>query len=370
MPGTADKILQSILSSISQVADSRDIETLLMQFSRMAHELVPADRCTVWVFDKERNILWSRVADGIGRIESSAEEGLVGYVLKSGEPVILNDVYADSRFNPEVDRRTGYLTRNMISIPLKNSDGDILGVFQSVNKLGNIDFLEEDLKLLLFVTVYIGREIDAALLRDELDATQREIIYTLAEAAEMRSQEMGNHVKRVSEYCRLIAELIGLSEKDQELIKVASPLHDLGKIAIPDAILLKPGRLTDEERILMNTHAELGYSMLKHSNRRAFKAAATIAYEHHEKWDGTGYPNKIAGKDIHIFGRISAVADVYDALANARCYKPAWEHERVIALFQEERGRHFDPQIVDAFLENQERFFEINRTFADAHPID
>jgi len=112
----------------------------------------------------------------------------------------------------------------------------------------------------------------------------------------------------------------------------------------------------------MNTHAELGYSMLKHSNRKAFKAAATIAYQHHEKWDGSGYPNGISGENIHIFGRISAVADVYDALANARCYKPAWESERVIQLFEEERGRHFDPQIVDIFLANQERFFEINRS--------
>ncbi len=370
MTENADSILRSILSSISQVAESRDVETLLMQFSRMAHQLVPADRCTVWVHDKERNILWSRVADGINRIETSAEEGLVGYVLQNGDALIINNVYGDPRFNHEVDRKTGYQTKNMVSLPLKNSDGEILGVFQSVNKLNLVDFTEDDLKLLLFVTIYIGRELDAAILREELESTQREIIYTLAEAAEMRSNEMGNHVKRVSEYCRLIGELIGLSDKDKELIKVASPLHDLGKIAIPDSILLKPGRLTDEERILMNTHAELGYSMLKHSNRKAFKAAATIALQHHEKWDGTGYPHGLAGENIHIFGRISAVADVYDALANARCYKPAWETERVVALFKEERGKHFDPQIVDAFLNNQEMFHEINRKFTDVFILE
>lgn len=365
MSENADLLFRNILASISQIAESRDVETLLLQFSKMAHDLVPADRCTVWVYDKERNILWSRVADGINRIESSADEGLVGHVIKNGEAIIINNVYADPRFNPEVDRRTGYHTKNMISLPLKNSDGEILGVFQSVNKLNLVDFTEDDLKLLLFVTVYIGRELDSAILREELESTQREIIYTLAEAGEMRSNEMGNHVKRVSEYCRLIAELIGLPEKDRELIKVASPLHDLGKIAIPDSILLKPGRLTDEERLLMNNHAELGYSMLKHSNRKTFKAAATIALQHHEKWNGTGYPAGLAGESIHIYGRIAAVADVYDALANARCYKPAWDSEKIISLFHEERGKHFDPTIIDAFLNNQELFYEINRKFAD-----
>lgn len=363
-----DTLLEDILSSISEIAETRDIDALLMQFSKMAHRLVPSDRCTVWIHDAVRGVLWSRVADGIPRIETSADEGFVGAVLHSGESTIINDVYSDPRFNPEIDKRTGYTTRNMITIPLKNSDGEILGVFQAVNKLENKYFTEDDLNLLLFVTVYIGREIDAALLREELEATQREIIYTLAEAGEMRSQEMGNHVKRVSEYCGLIGELIGLTDKEIQLIKAASPLHDLGKIAIPDSILLKPGKLTSEERVIMNTHAELGYNMLKHSQRKAFVAAATIAYEHHEKWDGTGYPQGLKGEDIHIFGRISAVADVYDALANARCYKPAWENERVVTLFKEERGRHFDPQIVDVFLGNQERFFAINRKYADIFP--
>ncbi len=360
-----DSLLKGILGAISEIAETRDIDALLMQFSAMAHQLVLADRCTVWVYDKERNMLWSRVADGVDRIETSASGGFVGAVVHTGESLIINDVHSDARFNAEVDKKTGYTTRNMITLPLKNSDGEILGVFQSVNKLNNEDYTEEDLKLLLFVTVYIGREIDAALLREELEATQREIIYTLAEAAEMRSQEMGNHVKRVSEYCRVIAELLGLPEKDRDLIRVASPLHDLGKIAIPDSILLKPGRLTADERVVMETHAALGYNMLNHSHRRAFVAAATIANQHHEKWDGTGYPNGLQGEDIHIFGRITAVADVYDALANARCYKPAWENERVIALFVEERGRHFDPQIVDVFLANQSRFLEINEMYKD-----
>jgi len=361
----SNESLQKILASMTEVAECRDIDTLLMKFSSIAHDLVPADRCTVWVYDKERKVLWSRVADGMDRIETSSNDGLAGAVVQSRESAIINDVYSDPRFNPEVDRQTGYRTKNMITMPLKNSDGDIVGVFQSVNRKSSTGFTKEDMHLLLFVTVYIGREIDAALLRDELESTQREIIYTLAESGEMRSQEMGNHVKRVSLYCKLIAELMGLSVKDAELIQIASPLHDLGKIAIPDSILLKPGKLNADERIIIETHAELGYNMLKHSKRTVFRAAATISHQHHEKWNGSGYPQGLKGEEINILGRIAAVADVYDALANARCYKPAWETERIIALFKEERGRHFQPEIVDVVLNNLELFIEINEKYAD-----
>ncbi len=361
----SNESLQKILTSMTEVAECRDIDTLLMKFSSIAHDLVPVDRCTVWVYDNEREVLWSRVADGIDRIETSSNEGLAGAVVHSGESAIINDVYSDPRFNPEIDKKTGYHTKNMITMPLKNSDGEIVGVFQSVNRKDCDGFTEDDMHLLLFVTVYIGREIDAALLREELESTQREIIYTLAESGEMRSQEMGNHVKRVSLYCRLLAELVGLPSKEVELIQVASPLHDLGKIAIPDSILLKPGKLTADERAVMETHAELGFNMLKHSKRRVFHAAATISHQHHEKWNGKGYPQGLKGEEIDILGRITAVADVYDALANERCYKPAWETERIISLFQEESGRHFQPELVDALLGNLDKFVVINEKFAD-----
>lgn len=360
-----ENLTESILSSITEIAATKNIDELLIEFSLMAHKMVSADRCTVWVLDKEKNIFWSKVADGLDRIEIPSDAGLVGEVVKTGKPIIINDVYKDSHFNPEVDKKTGYHTKNMITIPLTNSDGNILGAFQSINKTDG-DFTEDDLKRLLFVTIYIGREIDAALLREELETTQREIIYTLAEAGEMRSKETGYHVKRVAEYSALLAKLIDLPQKQIDLIRVAAPLHDLGKIAIPDSILLKPARLTAEERQVMETHALLGYQMLDHSHRKIFQMAAIIAYEHHEKWNGTGYPRGLSGEDIHIAGRIVAIADVYDALANERCYKPAWEHSRIISLFQEERGAHFDPTLVDLFLANQDSFLEINEKYKDS----
>lgn len=144
-------------------------------------------------------------------------------------------------------------------------------------------------------------------------------------------------------------------------------MHDLGKIAIPDAVLNKPGRFTDEERKIMNTHAELGYNILKGSERKLLKAAAIVAYQHHEKWNGTGYPNGLKGEEIHIYGRITALADVFDALGSDRVYKKAWDDERIFSLFKEERGEHFDPQLVDLFFEHKEEFLEIRENFKDVY---
>ena len=148
-------------------------------------------------------------------------------------------------------------------------------------------------------------------LHTELEETQKEIIYRMGEVGETRSKETGFHVKRVAEYSKLLALLSGLSDKNAELIYSASPMHDIGKVGIPDKILLKPGRLDEEEWKIMQTHSELGYNILKKSKRRILKAAAIVAYTHHEKWDGNGYPNKIVGEKIHIFGRITAIADVF-----------------------------------------------------------
>ena len=202
-------------------------------------------------------------------------------------------------------------------------------------------------------------------LHKELERTQKEIIYKMGEVGESRSQETGNHVKRVAEYSKLLALLAGLGEKNATLLYAASPMHDIGKVAIADSILKKPGRLTNEEFEIMKTHSEIGYKILKSSKRPILRAAAIVAYRHHEKWDGSGYPNGIAGNKIHIFGRITAVADVFDALGSDRVYKQAWELDRILELFKEQRGKHFDPQLVDLFLANLDKFLIIRNKFKD-----
>lgn len=203
-------------------------------------------------------------------------------------------------------------------------------------------------------------------LRNALVDTQREVVYRLAQAVETRSKETGNHVKRVAELSKLLGLEMGMSERDAETFRLASPLHDIGKIGIPDAILNKPAKLTPEEFGMMRTHAQLGFDILKNSDRELLRVAASLAYEHHEKWDGSGYPNGLKGGEISLVGRITALADVYDALMSDRCYKKAWPEEKVHGLLQKEKGRHFDPQLVDAVFRRLDDIRKIYTRYRDS----
>jgi len=193
-------------------------------------------------------------------------------------------------------------------------------------------------------------------LNRELESTQTDLVRLLGELCEARSEETGNHVARVAAYARRLAQLAGLSDAHATTIHQAAPLHDVGKIAIPDRILNKPGRLTDEEFREMQSHTHLGHDILAASGRQLLQAAAIIAHEHHERWDGNGYPRGLSGEAISIEGRLVAIADVFDALSFERSYKPAWEDERIRELFVAERGRQFDPALTDLFLGNYAEF--------------
>jgi response regulator RpfG family c-di-GMP phosphodiesterase len=202
-------------------------------------------------------------------------------------------------------------------------------------------------------------------LNESIAETQRQLVLVLSEAIEARSRETGNHVRRVAHGARLLAELAGLPAAEQATLEVAAPLHDIGKITIPDAILTKPGKLDPGEWETMKTHAAAGADILAKSDGPFFRAGATIAIQHHEKWDGSGYPAGLAGEDIHIFGRIVALIDVFDALCSARCYKKAWPAAQAAEHIASEAGRHFDPRLVRLFVENLDRFAEIRETYPD-----
>lgn len=202
-------------------------------------------------------------------------------------------------------------------------------------------------------------------LNEEIRQTQHEMLSLLGEVGETRSQETGNHVRRVARYAKLLGELVGLDEEQIQMLYSASPMHDIGKIGIPDAILLKPGKLDSDEYDVMKTHARIGYDIMKNSHRPLLRAAAIIAHEHHEKWDGSGYPKALKGEDIHIYGRITALADVFDALSCERVYKQPWPMEKILELIHFERAKQFDPALVDLFLENIDRFIAISIELKD-----
>lgn len=212
----------------------------------------------------------------------------------------------------------------------------------------------------------ISTAFDNIHLNQEIEDTQKEIIYTLGEIAEARSLETGQHVKRVSKYARLLAQKSGFSYDQANLLRMAAPIHDIGKIAIPDTILNKPGTLDPVEFEIIKTHAQLGYEMLKNSARPILKMAALIALQHHEHWDGNGYPNGLKAEDIHPFGRIVALADVFDALGTRRVYKEAWPLSDIFEYVRSQSGKQFDPALVKIILEHQDEFVQIRKDNPDS----
>ena len=361
-----EEMLELIFDYTAKIANERNMDKLLMLMADMGRELIVADRCSLWLLDKNKNELWTKVAHGVSEIRIPINTGLVGNSISTGLPVIIDDAYQDSRFNPDVDKKTGYRTKTILVIPIQNSQGVIIGAYQAINKMiSNGKFSNKDIKILTLAASYSGNSLETAMLNREIEETQKEIIFIMGEIGESRSKETGNHIKRVAEYTKLLALRYGISDEDAELLKMASPMHDIGKVAISDSILKKPGKLTEEEFEIMKTHTEIGYNLLKGSNRRILSTAAIVAQQHHEKWNGKGYPNGLQGENIHIYGRITAIVDVFDALASDRCYKKAWELDRILNLFKEESGHHFDPKLVDVFLENLGGIIEIRDTYID-----
>ncbi|MBL0686912.1 MAG: HD domain-containing protein [Sulfurospirillum sp.] len=259
----------------------------------------------------------------------------------------------------------------MIFLTAKTDNNSIAKGF----KLGGVDYITKPFnkaELLARVKTHLelkdyknNLEEKVLNLTKEIEDTQKEVIFTLACIGEKRSQETSNHVKRVAKYSRILASHVGLSKYEINLVYEASPMHDIGKIGISDSILNKKGSLNKEEWAVMKTHAQLGFEMLKHSSRPILKAAAIIAVEHHEKFDGTGYPNGLKGDKIHIYGRITAIADVFDALSSDRVYKKSWKDKDILDLFRTQRGKHFDPNLIDIFFNNLDEFYRVRDKFKD-----
>lgn len=361
-----EQLLDIIFHYVSLIASEKDLDRLLLIMADLGRDLILADRCSLWLFDKPNHQLWTKVAHGVAPLRMSADNGFAGYALMNNETILIEDAYKDNRFNPAVDLKTGYHTKSVLVIPILDQNGEIMGTYQAINKLTEDGvFTLKDMHLLTLAASYSGKALESAILNEEIEQTQKEIIFTMGEIGESRSKETGNHVKRVAEYSKVLALKYGLSPTESELIKMASPMHDIGKVSIPDEVLKKPGKLTDEEFEIIKAHSQTGFDLLKNSNRQILKSAAIIAHQHHEKWNGKGYPQGLKGEEIHIYGRITAIADVFDALASDRCYKKAWELDRVINLFKEERGIQFDPRIVEVFLESLDEILALKEAYAD-----
>ena len=358
-----------------KIAAEHKTDSLLMLMADLGRKIVQADRCSLWLVDEERNELWTKVAHGVSELRIPLSAGFVGYSLKTGEPLLVEDAYCDSRFDRRSDVKSGYHTTSVMTMPLE-SDDRVMGVFQAINKVGeNVFFSEKDLERLKLISVYSAKTIESAMRAqkleryakqlerkaDELKSAHMELIRILGEVSEFRSHEVGDHIHRVAEISLKLARYMGLPSEQQELIFYAAPLHDLGKVGIPDMVLNKAGKLTPEEYERMKAHSIIGRTLLRDSKTDLLCMASDIAGCHHERWDGTGYPDRLKGEEIPLAARICAVADVLDALSSPRCYKPAWPEEKVKEEMQKSRGSYFQPELVDILMDHWDEFYSCYR---------
>ncbi|MDE2292295.1 MAG: GAF domain-containing protein [Elusimicrobia bacterium] len=335
-----------------RIASETRIDSLLTIIAEEVRHILNADRCSVFLIEAEKGELWTKVALGVGEkvLRIPIGQGIAGFVAKTGSAVNIRDAYRDTRFTQDFDRITGYQTKTVLAIPLKDREGKALGVFEVLNKAKGA-FNEEDEGFLRILATIAASSIENAKLYENLRKSHLETIYRMAMVAEYRDQQdTASHLRRISKYTGLVAAELGLALDLVEDLRYASPLHDIGKVAIPDSILLKPGKLTPDEYEEMKKHPVYGGRMLENAESRLLKLARNIALSHHEHWDGTGYPYGLKGEEIPMEARIVSVVDVFDALTTRRVYKGAWSAEDTFRYMHEQSGRLFDPKVIDAFV--------------------
>jgi len=323
--------------------------------------------------------LSTRVLDQIEAVMNRDDNSKMGSILvvknEDGEKILsgrgthenLSDCDLDQLKNPEITEmirktlesgKTFHDSHHIMTTLLSKKGGKYLAYFEDVKEFGDMErYLVE-----LYAS-HVNVSLENLLLNRELVSTQREIIATLGEVIETKSGETGKHVQRVGEIARLLAEKAGLSSEERELLMFAAPLHDIGKVGISDKILKKPGKLTAEEYEEMKRHSQIGYSILKASKKNVLKLGAKICLEHHEWWNGRGYPQGLSGEKISIEARICSVADVLDALRSQRVYKDAIPLHDALEIIKQGRGTQFDPRIVDILLGSKEEIIQIYSSF-------
>ena len=320
LPTKSDPLVSLVKISRSITALT-DIDELLKVIAEETKNAIQADRCTVFLWDKETDELWSKVALGLDEsqeIRFPADKGLAGYVVKKGEALNIPDAYKDSRFNPEVDKKTGYKTKTILCMPIMNNNREIIGAFQVINKIDGI-FTKNDEDLLIAIGGSASIALENAQLFDQQLQMYREqklmfesFIDTLATSIDARDKITAGHSTRVRMYSSLLAEAVGIPPKERLLIEKAAILHDIGKIGIRDSVLQKDGKLTDEEYKHIQEHVKITHNILNKIYMSSdFRIITEMACSHHEKWDGTGYYRHLQGEEITLGGRILAVADAY-----------------------------------------------------------
>lgn len=352
---SAEDKLKLLISFGTRISAEVRLDRLLGSIAEQITQILGVGRCIIFLIDEEKQELWSKIAQGKGLAYTEIRmplktRGIISHVVQTGETINLQNAYEDPRFSMAIDMVTDFRTHSLLAIPLKNNSGKVLGVFQVANKEGGAPFDRNDEGILLLLSTLASSSIEIATLYQELYGAQLETIYRLAITAEYRDQQDTRlHLKNISIISFLLAGALGMSKRDAEIVKNASPLHDIGKVALADNILLKPGKLTPEEFEKMKEHTLYGGKILKGAKSKILQVAYKMSMYHHEKWNGKGYPKGLKGSEIPLEARIVTVADVFDALCQFRVYKSAWKTQDAYEYILEESGKSFDPRVVAAF---------------------
>ena len=348
--GAGRRDLDMLLDVTRRLMTVTDLDALLRLIADATIAMVEAERATIYIVDRDRKEYWSRVAtgSGVGEIRFPLGVGIAGTVAMTGETINIPDAYADPRFSADHDKRTGFTTRNLLTLAMTGHDGAIIGVFQAVNKKSG-EFTVEDEATLSSLASSAAVAVENAQLVHAQKRLWLSLIETLATTVDARDQQTAGHSKRVTRYAAIIGAEMGLSPEDLERLQAAALLHDYGKIAVRDRFLQKPGKLDEAEFAYMKAHAEktgefLGYLEFPPDMRDV----PLIASQHHERMDGKGYPNGLTGAEIHPGARIVAAADVFDALTAPRYYKPAYPLEKTLEIMDGMAGAHLDPAVMAA----------------------
>lgn len=384
--GEQTRILSLLSDFSATLSRQENLDSILATTIRAVAEMTSCQQISIMLpagADRTLTIAASAgIPDEVVRnVKLAPGESIAGRVFLTGRPIVLNDQAEAGREMDERDLRV-FRGLPMLSTPLRAAE-KIVGVLNATNRLGDRAFDPAELSFLYLLTNYAASAIQNVRTRESRDEARDAIVVALAKLAEHRDDDTGKHLDRVTLFClRLAQELrenpVYAREIDADFLwnmERAVPLHDIGKVAIPDAILLKPGRLTDEEMAIMRTHAEIGAETIRSLLERApdsgyLRMAEEIAHCHHEWFDGRGYPRGLKGPAIPLSARIVALADVYDALTTRRVYKEAMSHRKALEIIVKESGTHFDPDIVKVFLKLEPEFERLAREMADEAPAD
>lgn len=369
------------------LSSERDLDKLLALILQEARDFTRAEGGTLYCVEGDKLCFMATQNDAldrggggndyaaheVGQCLPLTSESMAGYVGLTGLAINLEDVYLippdrPYKFNPAFDRRHNYRTQSMLMVPMKDANGHILGVLQLINaqdadgRAVPFDPQWEDLVMSLASQAAVA--IRNVRLMEELKAAYLDTIFRLSVAAEYKDRETANHIRRVAHYSAVIADELGYEPERVEMIRSAAPMHDVGKIGIPEVILQKPGKLTTDEFSEMKKHTVLGARIFDGAEAELLKTSATVALTHHERYDGSGYPNGLQGSQIPIEGQIIALADVFDALSSNRCYKPAYPIERCLEIIQKECPHHFHPDVIRAFMNRLNDMLAIRQRYS------